>query len=368
MRATVSGATPAVDEPGAEAAPALAGRFLTKRTLISIAAAILIVGVVVWRADIPWGEAWDKIRTANLSFYLLAIAVYYLSFVARGVRWQVLLANSGEVRKARRLTPLVLASFFVNCVVPAKMGDVYRAYLGRVRERIPGSKAFGTVVSERLLDLCVVVFLLLVSGAYVFHKHNSATLIPYVVIGGLLCAFGIGVIVLMRAGRGTRVLRLFPDPIFRRYESFRSGAVTSLGRWPTLIGLTLAVWACESGRLGLVIAALGLSSQVGPSQFVLVALVAALLTTVPFTPGGVGLVQAGVATSLVIVAGLSKTLAISIALLDGSISFGSLLIIGFLVFAAVNFLMSREAAAAARGQARDRGCQDDNLPATRSAV
>lgn len=363
----MSGATPTADGPGAEAAPALAGRFLTKRTLISIAAAILIVAVVVWRANVPWGEAWDKIRSANLSLYFLAMAVYYLSFAARGIRWQVLLANAGEVRKAHRLTPLILASFFVNCIVPAKMGDVYRAYLGRVRERIPGSKALGTVVSERLLDLCVLMLLLLASGAYVFHKRSSGTLVPYVIFGALLCAAGIGVLVVMRAGRGTRVLRLLPDPIFRRYESFRSGAVSSLRRWPTLLVLTVAVWICESGRLGLVIAALGYSSQVGPSQFVLVALVAALLTTVPFTPGGVGLVQFGVTTALIIVAGITKTAAISIALLDGSISWGSLLIIGFIVFALVNFRMSRQAAAVAVGEAGDRGCRDD-LPATRSAV
>ena len=44
----------------------------------------------------PLGEAWAKIRAANLTFYLLAIAVYYLSFVARGIRWQVLLANAGR--------------------------------------------------------------------------------------------------------------------------------------------------------------------------------------------------------------------------------------------------------------------------------
>jgi hypothetical protein len=364
----VSGATPAVDDPAAEQAPAVIGRFLTKRTLLSILAAVIIVAVVVWRADIPWGEAWAKIRAANLLFYLLAIAVYYLSFVARGIRWQVLLANAGEVRKARRLAPLVVASFFVNCVVPAKMGDVYRAYLGRVRERIPGSKALGTVVSERLLDLCVLMLLLLASGAYIFHKRNSGALVPYVIFGALLMAVGIGLIAMMRAGRGMRLLRLLPDPIFRRYESFRSGAVSSLGRWPTLLVLTVAVWVCESGRLGLVIAALGLSSQVGPSQFVLVALVAALLTTVPFTPGGVGLVQFGVTTALIIVAGISKAAAVSIALLDGSISYGSLLIIGFVVFALVNFRMSRESAASSGGRPSGQALRDEGQPATGSLV
>ena len=106
----------------------------------------------------------------------------------------------------------------------------------------------------------------------------------------------------------------------------------------------------------------------GPSQFVLVALVAALLTTVPFTPGGVGLVQAGVATALVIVAGLSKTLAISIALLDGSISWGSLLIIGFIVFALVHVWISRDAAAKAAGQPGGRGLRDDARPVTHSVL
>jgi hypothetical protein len=355
-------------EAEAEQAPALIGRILTKRTLLSIAAALIIVVVAVWRADIPWGDAWAKIRAANLTFYGLAIAVYYLSFVIRGIRWHVLLANAGEVRKSRRLTLLILASFFVNCVVPAKMGDVYRAYLGRARERIPGSKALGTVLSERLLDLCVLMCLLLVSGAYVFHKRSSSFLIPYIVVGVLLCAAGIGVIVLMRMGRGMRVLRLLPEAIFHRYESFRVGAVTSLRRWPTLLVLTIGVWACESGRLGLVVAALGYSAQVGPSQFLMVALVAALLTTVPFTPGGLGLVQGGMGVALVAVAGVSKTAAAAIPILDGSISYGSLLIVGFIVFAAVNVMMSRHAAATGNGQPGNRALRNEAPSTTRSPV
>lgn len=332
--------------------PVLSTRLVSKRNLVTIAVALAVVVVVVWRADIPWGGAWAEIRGANPALYALAAVVYYLSFVARGLRWQVLLANAGEPRPMRRVTPLIVASFFVNCVVPAKMGDLYRAYLARVRERVPGSKAFGTVVSERLLDISVLMLLLLASGAYVFHKRSSAALIPYVAVGGAICLAGAGLIVLMRSGRGARILRLLPAGLFGRYESFRTGAVGSLRRWPTLVSLTVMVWACESGRLGLVIAALGLSHQVGISQFVMVALVAALLTSVPFTPGGVGLVQAGVATTLVLVAGLDQTHAISVALLDGSISYGSLVVIGFLVFVALNVRMPRAGARGAAVQGR----------------
>jgi uncharacterized protein (TIRG00374 family) len=347
VAASVSRPAPAVEELGPEPAPdpALGTRILSRRTLISIGVALVIVVVAVWRAPIDWGEAWTRIRHANLAFYLLALAVYYLSFVVRGTRWQVLLANAGMKRRTLPLIPIVLTSFFVNCVVPAKLGDVYRAYLGRMKQRLPATKAFGTIVAERLLDLCVLMVLLLLAGAWVFHKNAPGELIPYVVVGGLICAVGIAVIVLMRAGRGTRLLRLLPGGILRRYEQFRSGAVTSLGRWPRLITLTVGVWACESGRLGLVIAALGYSHQVGPSQFVIIALVAALLTTVPFTPGGIGLVEAGMVGVLVAISpGISSTAAVSITLLDRSISYGSLVVLGFITFAVTHIRVSQPAA------------------------
>jgi hypothetical protein len=82
----------------------------------------------------------------------------------------------------------------------------------------------------------------------------------------------------------------------------------------------------------------------------------------------VGLVQAGVATALVIVAGLTKTLAISIALLDGSISWGSLLIIGFIVFALVHLWISREADAQGKAQPGGRAVRDEGRPVTPSVV
>jgi len=345
---SVSRPAPGVEELGPEPAPdpALGHRIFSRRTLISIGVALLIVAVAVWRAPINWQEAWTRIRHANLAFYLLALAVYYLSFAVRGIRWQVLLENAGMKRRTAPLIPIVLTSFFVNCVVPAKLGDVYRAYLGRVKQRLPATRAFGTIVAERLLDLCVLMALLLVAGAWVFHKDAPSELIPYVAIGGAICAAGIAAIALMRAGRGTRILRLLPGGIVRRYEQFRGGAVTSLGRkWPRLIVLTVGVWACESGRLGLVVAALGYSHQVGPSQFVIIALVAALLTTVPFTPGGIGLVEAGmVGVMIAIVPGIGSTAAVSITLLDRSISYGSLMVFGFITFAVTHIRTSQPAA------------------------
>ncbi len=323
------------------AALAPPGRLLTRRTILSLIAAAVIVVVAVWRAPIDWSDAWSRIRHANVGLYLAALIVYQASFLVRSWRWKLLLRNAGEDRPTMPLVPILVVSFFVNCVVPAKMGDVYRAYLARLRQRVPVSRALGTIIAERLLDLVVLMGLLLIAGAIVFHDRAPAVLIPYVVAGVAVCAAGIAAILVMRAGRGQRLVRLLPEAVFHRYESFRMGTVASFRHLEVLIPLTALVWGMESARLALVVLALGDGGSLGPAQLLLIALVAALLTTVPFLPGGLGLVEAGMVGVLVSVGGLGRNAALSIALLDRSISYGSVVAVGAVVFAVTHVRLPR---------------------------
>ncbi|MFN2581506.1 MAG: lysylphosphatidylglycerol synthase domain-containing protein, partial [Candidatus Dormibacteria bacterium] len=109
-----------VETPASEAPPSLTERLLNRRTLASLIAAAVIVGVAVWRAPIDWGDAWQRIVHANPLLYLAALAIYYASFLVRSYRWHILLTNAGEERPTRPLIGIVITSFFVNCVVPAK--------------------------------------------------------------------------------------------------------------------------------------------------------------------------------------------------------------------------------------------------------
>ncbi|PZR83238.1 MAG: hypothetical protein DLM65_02400 [Candidatus Aeolococcus gillhamiae] len=340
-------AEPAVDA-GAMTPPS---RLLNRRTIISLVAAAIIVAVAVWRAPINWSDAWSRIRHATLGLYVAALLVYYASFLVRTWRWKLLLRNAGEDQPTLPLLPILMVSFFVNCVVPAKMGDIYRAYLARLRQHVPAARALGTIIAERLLDLVVLMVLLLVAGAIVFHDRAPAVLIPYLVAGVAVCAAGIGAILVMRAGRGQRLLRLLPEAVFHRYESFRMGTVDSFRNMPVLVALTALVWIMESARLACVVYALGDGSSLGAAQLLLIALVAALLTTVPFLPGGLGLVEAGMVGVLVSVGGLGREAALSIALLDRSISYGSVVIIGAVVFAVLHVRVPRPVDSAVTGAA-----------------
>ena len=325
------------------AAPPLASRLFSWRTLLSFLVAAAIVAIAIKQGGINWSDTWSHIRHADLRLYGLALIAFVLAMALRGVRWHWLLRNAGEEVGTFSLFEIIYASFFVNCVIPAKMGDVYRAFLIRQRENVGASKALGTVIAERLLDLIVLMGLLLVTGAITFHNSVPGALVPYVIAGGLLAAFGIVVVVIMATGHASRLVQRLPERISTRYENFRHGTVQSLSPWPFVALLTVLVWCLEGTRLGLVVASLGFSDLMHPSQFLLVALVAALLTTVPFTPGGLGLVEAGMVGVLATVAKVPRNAGASITVLDRSISYGSTLIIGLVFFALTHVRQPRSA-------------------------
>ena len=335
-RAEASEAVPA-------AAPPLASRLFSWRTLLSFLVAAGIVAFAIKQGGINWSDTWDHIRHANLRLYALAVAAFGLSMGVRGLRWRLLLRNAGEHVGTFSAFEIIFASFFVNCVIPAKMGDVYRAFLVRQRDHVGASKALGTIIAERLLDLLVLMTLLVITGAITFHNRVPRVLVPYVVAGAVLSTIGIGVVVLMGLGRGKRLVQRLPVRLHDRYENFRHGTVQSLTPWPFLVLLTILVWCLEGARLGLVVSALDFQSLLQPAQFLLVALVAALLTTVPFTPGGLGLVEAGMVGVLATVANVPRSAGVSITVLDRSISYGAVVVVGFVFFALTHVRTPRPA-------------------------
>ena len=328
--------SPEEEQPAATGAEevssvSFASRIGSRRTIVSLGVTAVVLTIAVWRAPIPWADTWHQMRNANPAFFLLGFVAYYSSFVVRAVRWRLLLRNTGEDCGTASLLEILLSSFFVNCVVPAKMGDLYRAVQLRSREGISGAKSLGTIVAERLLDLFVLMGLLVIAGGITFRDHVPSSLVPALIGGAVLCGLGIAALSLMAAGRGKRLLGLLPDQVVARYEHFRSGTVGAFGRWVEVVPLSFAVWGLEGLRLGFVIIALGYGSEVGPAHFLLVALVAALLTTVPFLPGGLGLVEAGMVAVLSQFS-LDRGQATAVALLDRSISYGSLIVVGGAVF------------------------------------
>jgi uncharacterized protein (TIRG00374 family) len=328
------GAPAAIDSP--ESRERLGARFTDPRTLISFGLVAVIVAIALSRTHFDYRQTLDVARQINLLLYAAAFAAFYLSFGVRAVRWRLLLANAGENSHLPGILRIVMVSWFANCLLPAKMGDFYRAYLLRQTHPISGSKAFGTIVTERFLDFLVLMGLLIASGLISFHNHVPQAFVP-ALLTGLVIAMGMVAGLLVARLSDGRITRLLPASVAARVAHFREGLIDSLGNLPTLFGLTLLVWLLESTRLYLVLQALPLHFSISLPQVIFIALVASLLTTIPALPGGLVLVEGGIVAVLVFF-GLNPNAALSVALLDRFISYWSLIGVGLAVF-----LFSREA-------------------------
>ena len=321
----------ALPPPAGSQRSALRDRFLDPRTLISFAILAVLLFVVLTHVQLDYGESLRAIRQVNVLIYAVAFVAFYLSFVVRTVRWEVLLRNTGESNRFGELFHIIILAWFANCVLPAKMGDFYRAYLLRQQTDVSGSKGLGTIFSERALDFLVLMSLLVVSGFISFRSSVPSTFVPALIVGlALALALIVGLLLLRFSHR--QLGTLMPERFRERATRFRHGLLSAFhGQVPLLLALTVTVWLAESARLYLVVQALPLHVSLNLAQIMFIALVASLLTTIPALPGGLVLVEGGIITVLVFFH-LSSGQAFSVAILDRIISYWSLIVVGFVVF------------------------------------
>jgi len=331
---------PAHEAPIAEKADrepvALARRLRDPRTIVSIVLPLTILVLVV--GSLPGfhlGQLVDLVLGAQPLLVLAAFAAYYLGFPLRGYRWALLLRSTGFHIGLRDSTEIIFISWLVNCLVPAKLGDVYRAYLLRLNYATSLSRTLGTVFIERIFDLFAIAILGLAAGFWSF-RSGFLPAVQFVL--------GLGVVIVVVLVVGLFTLRNFGRRVIARlpwrawllelYDRFEEGVFALPVRSvPRLAGITAVVWMTEAMRLFLVIAALGFSGlHLGLSGTMFVALAASLLTAVPLTPGGLGIVEAGIVGILTAIYGVSLTEATAIALLDRAISVLSVIVFGGIVY------------------------------------
>jgi hypothetical protein len=314
----------------------LVRRLRQPRTIVSIVVPIVLLVLVV-RAlpGFRLEELPGRILGADPLLLLAAFAIYYLGFPLRGYRWALLVRGTGFHLQVRDSTEIIFVSWLVNCLVPAKLGDLYRAYLLRLNYLVSLSRTFGTVFIERVFDLVAIVLLGLASGLWSFRTGMPGQIQVVFAVGiAVVAALAAGLFTLRNFGRRLLVALPLPPQVLEFYDRFEEGVFSiGVGQVPRLGVVTVLIWTTEAARLFFVVEAMGFSDvHLGISGAFFVALAASLLTAVPFTPAGVGIVEAGIVGILTLAYRVDPTTAAAIALVDRSISVLSIIVLGAIVY------------------------------------
>ena len=326
---------PVIDSPDFQGRT-VRNQLLRPRTALSFLLAVVILAVFATRTDLDFSEIWSNIQEANIGLMALAFLVYYFTLFIRALRWRWMLdkAGVGSTPGSRLPSPLYLTgvytvSWLINCIVPAKLGDAYRAYRVKRDDGVRYSIGFGTIIAERVFDLAVLVVLLLASGLLAFHGTlpGQADTALYLGVSMVVAvATGLAVMYFCRS----RIEALIPDRFRSHYINFQAALFQTMRRPAVPAAFAVVIWMCEGLRVFLVSESLG--ANVAMSMALFVALLSALLTTLPFTPAGLGVVEVAIVTALTIV-DIPSGMAGSVAVLDRVVTYWSVIIIGAIVAA-----------------------------------
>ena len=104
----------------------------------------------------------DGLKKANLWWILLALTFSVLSHYIRAIRWKMMFEPIGYKTSAFNAFNAVMAGYLFNFAIP-RMGEVSRCAILYRTDNIPVNKSFGTVVSERIFDLVIMLILFAVT-------------------------------------------------------------------------------------------------------------------------------------------------------------------------------------------------------------
>jgi uncharacterized membrane protein YbhN (UPF0104 family) len=161
------------------------------RFRILIGLVISVVLLYFTFRGLDWAQVGLALRDANYVYIALASVVILLAFVVRAMRWSWLM-RPVRYLPWQGLFSVVLIGFFGNYVLPAKTGELVRAYVLGKREDMSKSAIMGSIAVEKTMDTLILFVILLATLWAVPLPPEVANIEPIagiflvIVIGGML--------------------------------------------------------------------------------------------------------------------------------------------------------------------------------------
>lgn len=305
---------------------------MPRQALGSLLLGILISAVFLWYAfrGVDLSAMAEGIGNVGLPWVLVSVVLGLVGLVVRAFRWRYLLA-AGDRIGSWSLVSATFIGIMANNLMPARLGEIVRAWVLGRREGAPVPTVLASVVVERLLDVVAGLVLLGLALAAAPGLGGDAA--------ALIKQAGIAVLILVMTAMAALVTAM----------RFRGRLLGFLERRATLVGRPWALRGLEMGRGFLeglcvlrggprILGVAGLSLLVWivaiasfqtmaqgfhlgmtPAQTTLVFVVVMFGVAIPSAPGFVGTFHGFCVAGLAMVAGTAATQAAAYAtLLHGS--------------------------------------------------
>nr|QNO47729.1 hypothetical protein LDJELIEA_00027 [Methanosarcinales archaeon ANME-2c ERB4] len=295
-------------------------RIKKSRIILTSILAILILFLVAGLIGVR--DIADTLRTASPALIALSILVYLISWPLRGIRYQQILAQLGHRERLDFLVGCISLSQSANVILPARIGDVVRAYLLKKMKNIPLTTGFSSLAVERIFDILAIT---MIGGFAVLGLQGMLLdrwITKVITIAGLAIVVVFGLLVLFLKLRTTigGVAARFIREIAVVSTNPRAFAIVFTG--------SLLVWLFDILTCFVILSAFSGTTSLSMIPIVFLAIAVGNLTKIfPITPGAIGTYELAL-TAIFSLGGIDPAIGFAAAVLDHIVKNSVTLILG----------------------------------------
>ena len=251
---------------------------------------------------VSWREIKGELDSINYTWILFAIVLYWVELPLRIVRWRVLLSKLKPPVAGHQVAIAFMSGYAANNVLPAKLGEAFRAdLLGRLAN-VSRLAAFGSIIVERLFDM--VMILAMTAWGVLFITTTHLDTLEEVIMGLTALVVPIAflvIVVYFLIVKKDNVLKLKLKlklklninlkALSTKAQNLIQGlhALEDTSSYWKLISSTLAIWMLNCFAIWSIMMALGI--QLNINQTILLVGITGISAAIPAAPAGIGTLQ-----------------------------------------------------------------------------
>lgn len=279
---------------------------MLKSIIKYLVSSLLAAGLLYWafsKSELHWNDILNTFYQADYNWVAVSVVIAVLSHLLRALRWEQLLGAMNYEPGTVRTFSAVLIGYFANFLVP-RLGEVSRCGSLKNTADIPFEESFGTVITERIVDLISLV--VLVGITFLFEwKPLQESLFPalhlpsgtLIITASILGLMGLGILwkfkdFLQKVGEESKLGKMILGWVAG------IGSIRHLDQPGKFIVYSGGIWLCYYLSTYTLFLAFPISEHLGMSAALTVLVMGTFGMATP-TQGGIGAYHSLVASAFV---------------------------------------------------------------------
>lgn len=308
------------------------------KTIIQIIIGIIISILCLYLSfrGIDIEKSIEIVKNVKIPYLIISLILSVIIIVFRALRWECFIPLKEPIKK-RTIVASVYIGYMASNILPAKLGEVVRAYVLGAKEGVSKSAVFASVVTERLFDVITGVVILSFSLKFIPNLPETVSYAAFLLF--VISILGIIILVFLSFNKNfahkvfNKVFGIFPQKISVKLIEFSCNFIDGIGiksdiKHIFLIFLYTALYLIgQIFTIGFLLTAFDIEASPMIALFIFAA--GGFGFAVPSAPSGIGPFEWAIIFGLSLI-GVDKSIAAPYALVYHIMGIVPITIIGFI--------------------------------------